>query len=124
VVSHFSAYTSAHDNTKVTDMPARTLIVDIDQTTEYRLTRLYLVRRYIGRKPLTREAQALDTAARLLVRCHLSAADPSVTPDMLCKLNAASKHAMDVLRLTAAERPRRRPRHDESLMLSVGEARP
>src|SRR6516165_7416549 len=85
----------------------------LEDTQIDRMTRLSLVRALIGRKPRVREAQALDTTARLLVRCHLAAADPFVTPDMLCKLNAAAKHALQTLKLTVAEHPRRlRPNPD------------
>jgi hypothetical protein len=103
-------------------MPIGNPLAALEDTPAYRMTRLSLVRAYIGRKPRVREAQALDTTARLMVRCHLAAADPSVTPDALCKMNAASKHALELLKLTVAEHPRRlRPNPDLVRMLSAGE---
>lgn len=74
------------------------------QSKEYRLTRRDLVRKYIGQKPTVREAVALRNAALYVVRAERAVLDPDVTPDMLCKLNAATRHAHAFLVTVAAER--------------------
>jgi hypothetical protein len=103
-------------------MPAANPLAGLEQTPQYRHVRLSLVRRFIGRKPTTREAFALDTCTRLLVRAHLASADPAVSPDMLSKLNAAARNALEALKLVAAERPRQSLRLDA--VLPTFEARP
>src|SRR5262249_18553144 len=80
----------------------------IPRTTQYRLTRAALIRKYVGRRPTTRESIAADIAALLSCRAFFAATDPSVTPDQLVKVVAASKRAETHLRIVAAERPNRR----------------
>jgi hypothetical protein len=117
----FAAYLLAYGISEVTDMHGRNPLAGLETTPQYRHVRLSLVRRFIGRKPTTREAFALDTATRSLVRAHLASADYAVSPDMLCKLNAAARHALDALKLVCAERPRPR-RFDADAKLPTFEA--
>jgi hypothetical protein len=92
---------------------------------EYEHLRRSLVRKYVGRKPTVRERAALDHAARCMVRAYHASADFSTTPDMLAKLNAAARHALEHLKQIAAERPRPSRNGDDIVrMLSVGEVRP
>jgi hypothetical protein len=58
-----------------------------------------------------------------MVRAHMTALDPGATPDEICKLNAAAKHALELLRQTAAERPRRRRNPDGGRLLTVEDLR-
>jgi hypothetical protein len=92
--------------------------------TEYEHLRRSLVRRYIARKPTVREKAAVEHTARCMVRAYHASVDHSVTPDMLCKLNAAARHALESLKQIAAERPRPAASADVMRMLGVGEVRP
>jgi hypothetical protein len=76
----------------------------ITNTVEYRMTRRALQKRFIRKKPCTREKMALENAARMIVRSQFAAVDPSITPDMLCKLSAAARHAHALLVEMTADR--------------------
>jgi hypothetical protein len=76
------------------------------ESREYRRTRQALIHKFIARKPSTREARAVNTAALLVCRAEAAATDPNASPDMLAKLNAAARHAHRLLVEIAAERKR------------------
>ena len=99
-------------------MSAATSITAIAQTREYRLQRQALVRKFIGRKPTLRESYALNNVALLLVRSELGAIDPAITPDELCKLNAAARRALTLLQEIAGERRNRRRLNPDARMPS------
>jgi hypothetical protein len=90
----------------------------LEASVEYKHVRRSLVHRYVAKKPTVRERVALDNCARLLTRCHFASGDPSVSPDMLSKLNSSARHALEALKLVAAERvrPRRNPNPVRLLM--------
>jgi hypothetical protein len=83
-------------------------IAHLASTVEYRMCRAALVRELIRAKPTVRERGALDTAALLLTRAQFAATDPSVSPDMLCKIAAAARRAQELLEAIAEERHSRR----------------
>jgi hypothetical protein len=93
-------------------------LAGLETTQEYQHTRRSLVHKFVGKKPTVRERVALDTCARLLTRCHFASGDPACSPDMLSKLNASARHALEALKLVAAERvrPRRNPNPVRLLM--------
>jgi hypothetical protein len=93
--------------------------------TDYVHLRRSLVRKYVAKKPTVRERAALDHAARCMIRAYHASADFSTTPDMLAKLNAAARHALEHLKQIAAERPRPSRNGDDIVrMLGVNEVRP
>ena len=79
------------------------------------------MREFVHRKPTIRESHALDCAALYAERARLAATDPSMTPDMLCKLAAAARYARDLLAAVAAERAPRRAPADTPALPSFGE---
>jgi hypothetical protein len=94
----------------------------IVNSVEYRVTRRALQRRFVRKKPNMRERLALDNAARTWVRAQWASTDSSISPDELCKVNAAAKRAHELLcDIVKSEKPNRR---NAGLMLSAGEARP
>jgi hypothetical protein len=95
----------------------------LEATQEYQHTRRSLVRKFVQRKPTVRERVALDVCARLLTRCHFASGDPSVSPDMLAKLNSAARNALETLKLVAAERPRPRRNPNGVRLLTVEDLR-
>jgi hypothetical protein len=104
-------------------MPAANHSAAFEAMPEYRRERRSLVRKFVGRKPTTRERDALDHAARCAVKAHRGSADFATTPDMQNKLNAAHRDALLALKLVCAERPRPR-RVNDVRMLGVNEVRP
>jgi hypothetical protein len=70
----------------------------IINSVEYRVTRRALQRRFVRKKPNMRERLALDNAARTWVRAQWASTDSSISPDELCKVNAAARRAHDLLR--------------------------
>jgi hypothetical protein len=90
-------------------MPTYTSIADIPDTPQYRMVRTALVRRYVRRKPTTREASALNTAALLLVKAEAATTDPGISADALVKYNAAARRAVAMLADIAMERTPPKP---------------
>jgi hypothetical protein len=103
-------------------MPCPNLFEAIVNSVEYRVTRRALQRRFVRKKPNMRERLALDNAARTWVRAQWASTDSNISPDELCKVNAAARRAHELLcDIVKSEKPNRR---NTTLMLSAGEVWP
>jgi hypothetical protein len=86
------------------------MTTDIASTPQYKAERRRLQRLYVRAKPTVLEATALDTCAALAARVELAANDPSTTPDAMCKVMAAQRHALALLQeVTKGRRKVKKP---------------
>jgi hypothetical protein len=90
-------------------MPRPNPFEGIVNSVEYRVTRRALQRRFVPKKPNMRERLALDNAARTWVRAQWASTDSSLSPDELCKVNAAARRAHALL-VDIASEGKQRPR--------------